>query len=81
MSNIEHIESVIRNLSPEELREFRAWYAVFEAEAWDEALRQEKVSPALDALADEALADFAARGTYKYKLLNENQVAGARCQN
>ena len=35
MSEVEQIENRIKNLSPEELAEFRAWFAEFDAQAWD----------------------------------------------
>ncbi|MEO6202889.1 MAG: hypothetical protein ABIU05_19020 [Nitrospirales bacterium] len=35
MSKVESIEQQIRTLSPEELAKFRAWYASFDAQAWD----------------------------------------------
>jgi hypothetical protein len=59
MQNIEHIESAIKRLSPQELREFRAWYATFDASLWDEAMERDILSGKLDALADEALSDAA----------------------
>lgn len=35
MSKVESIEQLIETLSPEELAKFRAWYASFDAQAWD----------------------------------------------
>lgn len=42
-------------LSPQELVHFRAWYAEFDADAWDRQLEQDAASGNLDALAQCAL--------------------------
>jgi hypothetical protein len=43
---------------PEELSELRAWFAAFDAEAWDRELDEDMRAGRLDALADEALGDL-----------------------
>lgn len=60
MSKLESIEEKIRALSPEELAEFRRWFAEFDAAAWDYQLERDVKAGKLDALADEALRDHAA---------------------
>ena len=35
MSEVEQIESRIKSLSPGDLAELRAWFAEFDARAWD----------------------------------------------
>jgi hypothetical protein len=35
MSKIEKIESAVKGLSADELSVFRAWFAEFDADAWD----------------------------------------------
>lgn len=60
MSTIEEIESAIKELPDERLAEFRAWYAEFDAERWDSQFERDVRSGKLDALADEAIADFGA---------------------
>jgi len=35
MSEVEQIESRIKSLSPRDLAELRAWFADFDAQAWD----------------------------------------------
>ena len=35
MSKIENLEKQIQQLSPEELAEFRRWFAEFDAHLWD----------------------------------------------
>jgi hypothetical protein len=60
MSKLGTIEENIRALSPEELAEFRQWFAEFDAAAWDRQLERDVEAGNLDALADEALRDHAA---------------------
>jgi hypothetical protein len=55
MSKIELIEQQIEKLSPEELAAFRAWYALFDAEAWDRQFEAGTKAGKLDALAEKAL--------------------------
>jgi hypothetical protein len=55
MSKVESIEQQIEKLSPEELAAFRAWYATFDAEAWDRQFEADVKAGKLDALADNAL--------------------------
>jgi hypothetical protein len=57
MTKIEQLEHDIAALSNEELSEFRRWFAEFDAEAWDEQFERDAQSSALDALADDALAE------------------------
>ena len=35
MSRVENLQSEVKNLSPEELKAFRDWFAHFDAEVWD----------------------------------------------
>jgi hypothetical protein len=58
MSTILEIESAISKLSREELSAFRAWFADFDAEAWDRQFEDDAKSGRLDALAEEALRDL-----------------------
>ena len=57
MSTIQHIETAIRQLSPEDLASFRAWFAEFDAEAWDQQLEADVSSGRLDWLAEDAARD------------------------
>jgi len=36
MSKVQQLELAVKELSPGELAEFRAWYAEFEQDMWDE---------------------------------------------
>lgn len=58
MSTIREIETAVSKLSPEELSAFRAWFAKFDAEAWDRQFEEDVASGRLDALAEEALLDL-----------------------
>jgi hypothetical protein len=58
MGTVEEIERAIINLPPAELAELRAWFAAFEAEAWDRQFEEDVHAGRLDALADEALGEL-----------------------
>jgi len=58
MTTVEEIESALKELPESRLAEFRAWYAEFAAECWDREIEKDVHSGKLDALADEAIADF-----------------------
>jgi hypothetical protein len=58
MSDIQEIERAIRQLSPEDLALFRAWFAEFDADAWDHQFEKDVAAGRLDALAEEALQDL-----------------------
>jgi hypothetical protein len=60
MTKIERLEREVAALSPDELDEFRRWFAEFDAATWDERLAADAQSGALDRVADEALADHRA---------------------
>ena len=60
MSRIETIEGQVKELSPEELSAFRAWFAEFDAESWDRQLESDARTGKLDGLAERALRDHAA---------------------
>ncbi len=57
MSQLENIESGVREPSPEELAEFRAWFAQFDAEVWDRQFEGDVRNGKLDKLAERALRD------------------------
>ncbi len=58
MSTIQEIQTAVSELSPEELSVFRAWFAEFDAKAWDQEFEQDVAAGRLDALAEEALRDL-----------------------
>jgi hypothetical protein len=60
MARVEDIEKQLRELSTEELTEFREWFAQFDAEDWDRQLQTDVEAGKLDALAERALRAHAA---------------------
>jgi hypothetical protein len=58
MTDVQSIEKAVARLAPDELAEFRRWFAEFDAAAWDAQIESDAVSGRLDRLADEALADY-----------------------
>ena len=58
MSTVKDIEAAVSKLSPQELSTFRAWFAEFDAEAWDRQFQKDAQAGHLDGLADEALGDL-----------------------
>lgn len=63
MSTIEEIERAVTDLGAEELSRFRAWFLEFDAREWDRQIETDVASGRLDALAEEALAEFRAGKT------------------
>ena len=58
MSRIEQIELEIKGLSPEELKEFRGWFARYDAELWDRQIEADARNGKLLSLASRALRTF-----------------------
>jgi len=56
MTKVESLEKEIAQLSPQELRAFRCWFAEFDAELWDQELERDVAAGKLDRLADAAVA-------------------------
>jgi hypothetical protein len=52
MSTVEEIERAVRELPPEELALFRAWFAEFDAGVWDRQIEADVAAGRLDALAE-----------------------------
>ncbi len=63
MSELEKLAHRIEKLSPEELKEFRAWFAEFDARLWDVQLEADAKAGKLDDLMAEALAEHKAGKT------------------
>ena len=57
MSRVENIEGQVKGLNPEELREFRDWFASFDTEVWDAQIEADARNGKLRSLADRALRD------------------------
>jgi hypothetical protein len=58
MSAVQEIEEAICKLPPEDLAALRAWFAEFDAAAWDRQFEQDVAAGRLDKLAEEALRDL-----------------------
>ena len=58
MPDVKAIEDAVRSLPPQELAEFRRWFAEFDNAAWDAQLQDDVAGGKLDALLAEAQADF-----------------------
>jgi len=57
MSEIEQIEHQIRNLPPEELAKLRAWFAEFDAQAWERQIEADSKAGKLDRLIEQSMAE------------------------
>ena len=57
MDTIHEIGDAIRRLPDDALVALRAWFAEFDAVAWNRQFEQDVAEARLDALADEALRD------------------------
>jgi hypothetical protein len=60
---IEKLELLIKSLSPEELAQFREWFAEFDAQVWDRQIEADASAGKLDRLIEESMADQRARKT------------------
>lgn len=58
MSDVQKLEHAVEHLSKPQLAEFRRWFSEFDADAWDRQIEADAAAGKLDALADEALAEF-----------------------
>lgn len=58
MDSVQDLEQAIRQLSPEDLASFRAWFIEFDASLWDSKLENDVAVGRLDKLAEEALLDL-----------------------
>ncbi len=57
-STLETVEKAVAKLTPEELAEFRKWFAEYDGELWDAQIEADACAGKLDALAQEALAEY-----------------------
>jgi hypothetical protein len=60
MNRVERVEGEVRNLSAEELKAFRDWFARFDAAAWDRQIEADAHNGKLRSLAERALKDHEA---------------------
>ena len=57
MSRVEHIAGQLKSLSLDELKDFRVWFARYDAESWDDQIAADAKAGKLRALAVQALQD------------------------
>ena len=62
---VEELEKEVQQLSPDQLRQFRAWYEEFDSDIWDEQIEEDARSGKLDDIASQALQDHKAQKTKK----------------
>lgn len=60
MSTLEQIEAAILTLPPEEFKHLKQWLSDLDYQRWDEQLEQDIENGKLEALAEEAIAEFQA---------------------
>jgi hypothetical protein len=60
MSSLEQIEAAILTLPSEEFQQLRQWFFDLDYRRWDEQLEQDIADGKLEALAEEAIAEFKA---------------------
>lgn len=63
MSRVEKVEEAVQALSPDELAEFRAWFAEYDWVVWDQQLERDVGAGKLDSLGEEALREHASGNT------------------
>jgi hypothetical protein len=60
MTALESAEKAVEQMSPAELAAFRRWFAEYDGEIWDAQIEADAEAGKLDALAEEALAEYRA---------------------
>ena len=60
MSRVEQIEGEVQQLSAEELKAFRDWFARFDAAVWDQQIEADASNGKLRSLAERGLSDHRA---------------------
>ena len=60
MHTVEQLTQNVQDLSPEDLRQFRAWFLEYDAQCWDQQIAADFKAGKLDTLIAEARADFKA---------------------
>jgi len=58
MGEIEKIQAEIEELPPEQKARLRRWFLEHDELAWDEAIERDVAAGRLDALAQEAIAEY-----------------------
>jgi hypothetical protein len=63
VSEVEQIESRIKNLSREDLAKLRMWFAEFDTQAWDKQIEADTAAGKLNRLIEESMAEHGAGQT------------------
>lgn len=58
MTTLNEIEKAVELLTPEQLSQFRDWFARYDAEQWDAAFEKDAAAGLLDKLGDQAIQEF-----------------------
>jgi UTP:GlnB (protein PII) uridylyltransferase len=58
MSDVKALENAVKALPPQDLAEFREWFAEFDLAAWDAKIESDLASGKLDELLAEAKEDY-----------------------
>ncbi|HEV3143532.1 MAG TPA: hypothetical protein VGZ47_06560 [Gemmataceae bacterium] len=59
MSEVEELETRVRNLPSDALAQFRVWFHAYENEVWDRQIEADYKAGKFDKLIDEARKEFA----------------------
>ncbi|HLX62209.1 MAG TPA: hypothetical protein VKX17_13090 [Planctomycetota bacterium] len=60
MSTLQRAETAVQKLDAKELAKFRRWFAEYDGKIWDEQIEADAAAGKLDAMAEEALAEYRA---------------------
>jgi len=63
MSELEHLEQQVLQLSPEDLAKFRTWFIELDHQLWDKQIEDDVAAGKLDRLIAEVRAEFKAGKT------------------
>jgi hypothetical protein len=74
MSDLEKAKELVLELSAEERKRFRAWYADFDGDEWDVQLEADAASGKLDELAREAVANYKVGRATKAKMNTDRTI-------
>ena len=60
MTEVQQLEEIIQNLSPDDLAKFRDWFLEYDANRWDQQIAGDFKAGRLDRMMADAKADFEA---------------------